>query len=107
LSQQAAHVGTFDWDIQTNVNIWTPELEAMYGLRPGEFAKTQSGWEQLIHPDDRDDAVRKVEQSFQTGQPVEGEWRIIWPDGSVRGSQVAGKFSKTNPAAVADDGRQS
>jgi PAS domain S-box-containing protein len=83
LSQQAAHVGTFDWDIRTNVNIWTPELEAMYGLQPGEFVKTQAGWEQLIHPDDRDEAVRRVELAFRTEQPVEGEWRVIWPDGSV------------------------
>ena len=37
----------------------------------------------MVHPDDRDEAVRKVELAFQTGQPVEGEWRAIWPDGSV------------------------
>ena len=83
LSQQVAHVGTFDWNIQTGVNVWTPEMEAMYGLKPGEFAKTQAGWEQLLHPDDRDVALRKVELAFQTGEPVEDEWRVIWPDGSV------------------------
>ena len=77
LSQQAAHVGTFDWNIQTDVNVWTPELEAIYGLQPGEFVKTQAGWKQLVHPDDWDEAARKVELAFQTGQPVEGEWRSI------------------------------
>ena len=29
LAQQAAHVGSFEWNIQTGVNVWTPELEAM------------------------------------------------------------------------------
>ena len=53
LAQQIAHVGTFDWDIRTGVNVWTPELEAMHGLPPGEFAMTEAAWEQLIHPDDR------------------------------------------------------
>ena len=83
LAQQIAHVGTFDWDIRTDVNIWTPELEAMYGLPPGGFAKTQPAWEQLVHPDDRAEAWHLVDQAFETGGPMEGEWRVVWPDGSV------------------------
>lgn len=61
LAQQAARIGTFEWNIQTGVNIWTPELEAMYGLQRGEFGKTQTAWEQLIHPDDRQNATHMVE----------------------------------------------
>ena len=37
MAQQVAHVGTFEWNIQTGVNKWTPELEAMYGLPTGGF----------------------------------------------------------------------
>ena len=65
------------------MNVWTPELEAMYGLRPGEFGKTQSAWEQLVHPDDRQKAISTVESAFYTNEPVEGEWGVVWPDGSV------------------------
>jgi PAS domain S-box-containing protein len=83
LAQQAARVGTFSWDLQSGQNTWTPELEALYGLRPGEFGETQPAWEQLVHPEDRPNAVRLVEQGFQTGEPVEGEWRVVWPDGSL------------------------
>ncbi len=83
LAQQAARVGTFEWNLQTGVNTWTQELEALYGLAPGEFAKTQQAWEQLVHPDDRPATLRLVEQTFQTGKPAQGEWRVIWPDGSL------------------------
>ena len=83
LAQQIAHVGTFDWDIRTGVNLWTPELEAMYGLPPGGFAKTQAAWEQLVHPQDRAEALHLVARAFETGEPTEGEWRVVWPDGSV------------------------
>jgi PAS domain S-box-containing protein len=83
LAQQIAHVGTFDWDIRTGVNVWTPELEGLYGLPPGGFAKTQGAWEQLVHPDDRVGALRLVDQAFETSVPTEGEWRVVWPDGSV------------------------
>ncbi len=83
LAQQAARVGTFEWNLQTNVNTWTPELEALYGLQRGEFGRTQPAWEQLIHPDDRSHALQLVEQAFETGQPIQGEWRTVWPDGTV------------------------
>jgi PAS domain S-box-containing protein len=84
LAQDAARVGTFDWDIRTGRYLWTPELEAMHGLPVGGFAGTPAAWESLLLAEDRADAIRLVERAFDTGQPVEGEWRVTWPDGSVR-----------------------
>ena len=83
LAQDAARIGTFDWNIKTGLNVWTPELETMYGLPPGGFARTQAAWENLLHPEDKTEALRLVEGSFESGQPTEGEWRVTWPDGSV------------------------
>src|SRR5580704_3703926 len=82
MAQQVARVGAFEWNIKTGVYRWTRELEAMYGLPPGSFPGTQSAWEQLVHPDDRQEVVRAVEQAMQEGA-FEKEWRVIWPDGSV------------------------
>lgn len=82
LAQHVARIGTFEWNIQTGVNRWTPELEAMYGLPPGGFPGSQSAWEQLVHPNDRDEAVRCVERAIKDGS-FEGEWRVVWPDGSI------------------------
>jgi PAS domain S-box-containing protein len=65
------------------VNRWTSALEAIYGLRPGEFTGTQEAWEQLLHPEDRTVAIRQVEIAFQTDTPVQAEFRVIWPDGSI------------------------
>jgi PAS domain S-box-containing protein len=83
LAQQVGTIGTFEWNIQTNVNRWTPELETIYGLQPGEFAGTREAWEQMLHPEDRAATIEQVEMGFQTGAPVQAEWRAIWPDGSV------------------------
>ncbi len=83
LAQEAARVGTFDWDIEAGVNTWTPELESLYGLPCGTFPGTQAAWEQLIHPEDRDAALQRVAESLKTGKPASGEWRVIWPDNSV------------------------
>ena len=83
LAQEVARVGVFDWNIQTGVNTYTRELEAMYGLPRGGFPTTQDAWEELLHPDDRAEALRKLKQTFETGAPNEWEWRVVWPDGSI------------------------
>jgi PAS domain S-box-containing protein len=83
LAQQAARIGTFDWNIRTGVNTWTPELEAMYGLPPGGFGGTQTAFENLVHPDDRAGVIKLDDAAMKSGQPTKGEWRVVWADGSV------------------------
>jgi PAS domain S-box-containing protein len=90
LAQQAARIGTFDWNIRTGVNTWTPELEAMYGLPPGGFGGTQTAFENLVHPDDRAEAIKLVDSAMKSGQPTKGEWRVVWADGSVH--WIAGRW---------------
>src|SRR6266576_113082 len=90
LAQQAACIGTFDWNIRTGVNTWTPELEAMYGLPPGGFGGTQTAFENLVHPDDRAGVIKLVDAAMKSGQPTKGEWRVVWADGGVH--WIAGRW---------------
>jgi PAS domain S-box-containing protein len=90
LAQQAARIGTFEWQLRTGVNTWTPELEAVYGLPPGGFGGTQEAFENLVHPDDRARVIELVSDSMKTAQPAKGEWRVVWSDGSVH--WIAGRW---------------
>src|SRR5262249_27502425 len=90
LAQQAARLGTFEWNIQAGVNTWTPELEQMYGLRPGGFGGTKTAFDNLVHPDDRARVNELNHWALLTGQPTEGEWRVVWPDGSIH--WIAGRW---------------
>jgi PAS domain S-box-containing protein len=83
LAQWAAHIGTFDLNFRTGVNIWTPETEALYGLPPGGFGGTLTDFENLIHPDDRQRVIELTHEAMRTGQPSAAEWRVVWPDGSI------------------------
>ena len=76
---EAARIGTFEWNIQTGVNTWTPELEAMYGLPIGGFGGTQTAFESLVHHDDRAGVIELDNWALKTGQPTKGEWRVVWP----------------------------
>jgi PAS domain S-box-containing protein len=83
LAQQAARIGTFERNVRTGVVTWTPEMESMYGLPPGGFGQTQTAFENLIHPDDRAGVMELVDCALKTGQPTTGEWRVLWPDGTI------------------------
>ncbi len=83
LAHQVARMGAFDWNIQKGVNLWSPELEALYGLTPGSFGKTLSAFENLVHPDDRARVRHLIELCLKNRRAEDGEWRTVWPDGSV------------------------
>jgi PAS domain S-box-containing protein len=90
LAQRAARIGTFELNIQTGVNEWTPELNALYGLVPGGFAGTQPAFLNLVHPEDRPAVIALVDDAMKSGQPASGEWRVVWPDGSIH--WIAGRW---------------
>ena len=83
LAQQVARVGSFEWNIQAAVSVWTPELEALHGLPPGGFAGTQEAWLSLVYSEDRPKVAQLAKRAFETGEAAEGEWRVQWPDGSI------------------------
>jgi len=83
LAQQVARVGAFERDIQTGIVTWTPEMESMYGLPAGSFDGSRAAFENLVHRDDRARVIELLEGALKTGQPTNGEWRAVWPDGNV------------------------
>ena len=90
LAQEGARIGTFERNIRTGVSTWTSELELIHGLPPGGFGGKKNLWESFLHPDDRARVIDLFDQSLETRAPMQGEWRIIWPDGSVH--WVAGRW---------------
>jgi PAS domain S-box-containing protein len=88
LAQQAAGVGSFEFYPQTDKSVWSPELEALYGLPPGGYESKYEQWAALVHPEDLPNAERRLRESLDTGA-FEAEWRIVRADGTIR--WVAGR----------------
>jgi PAS domain S-box-containing protein len=83
--------GTFEWDIPNNVNIWTPELEELYGLPPGTFGGSYEDWEAFVLPEDRRQARACLEEALITGDYI-SEWRIRrFESGEIRWIVAHGK----------------
>ena len=89
-AQQAGRVGTFDWDLVTDDAAWTPELVALYG--EPTLATTKETWFRRVHPDDLVDATDAVQEAMDTGV-LDVEYRVRWPDGTVRWLHARGQAS--------------
>jgi PAS domain S-box-containing protein len=84
LALRVGQAGCFDWDIQKNLNIWSPEVEALYGIEEGKFGGTYEAWEPLLLPEDLETARAGIEEALKSGE-FNGEWRIRRPgDGEAR-----------------------
>ncbi len=91
LAQKAARAMAFDWYIQEEVNTWSPEQEALYGLVPGTFDGTFESWRKLVHPKDWPLVVEALKRSYETGD-ISAEYRVVWPDGSTHWLSANGQM---------------
>jgi PAS domain S-box-containing protein len=82
LAQKSARAMAFDWYIQQEVNVWSPQQEALYGLPPGSFDGTYQSWKKLIYPADWPLLLKAITHAHETGD-VSVEFRVKWPDGSL------------------------
>jgi len=89
IALKAAKAGTWDWDLPTGVLTWSPEFFELFGLSPDAPPSFET-WLSILHPDDREPAMAKIDQSVREHTPLWNEYRIILPDGTVRWIGVAG-----------------
>jgi PAS domain S-box-containing protein len=88
---KSADVGIWDLDYTTGVLRWSEVLEAQYGLIPGTFGGTFEAFVDLIHPDDRTSVLETVGKAMQAGSDFTVQNRSVWPDGTVRWLNGAGR----------------
>ena len=91
LAQKSARAMAFDWHVQQEVNVWSPEQEALYGLQPGSFDGTYQSWKKLIYPPDWPILLKAIEHAQETGV-VAVEFRVEWPDGSLHWLATNGRM---------------
>ncbi len=69
----AGKMGTWTTDLAGRRQVTvSPELEAILGLRPGEFAGTEDGFFEFIHPQDR----KALRQAFARAMEIKGDYEV-------------------------------
>ncbi|MEX2303016.1 MAG: ATP-binding protein [Bryobacterales bacterium] len=75
LALNAAQAGIWIFDPRANVNVWDERLERMFGLQPNTFAGSAEAWAQLVHPEDRKQAIAEIRFALKERQLYEAEFR--------------------------------
>ena len=84
LALDAANAGTWEWDLETNENVWSEELWKLYGIEPYSRAPSSDAWRELVHPEDRTNTEQVVAKAAQTGTELNVEFRVRDGEGRER-----------------------
>ena len=70
-------MGVYDWNMVTDRVYGDPNFQRMAGVRFDQdgFASRQA-LNDAIHPDDREERLKRVRHAIETGEPYEAEYRI-------------------------------
>jgi len=83
-AQRIAHVGSFEWDLESNELHWSDEHYRIFGWEPGEISIDDTLFIEKVHPDDRDAMLHALRETRRHGAALEIEYRIVRADGEER-----------------------
>ena len=84
-AEDVAHLGSWTWDLPSNVLSWSEQMYRIYGLRSGTFSGDL--WQVMrdfTHPDDQTTFLRFIDLSRQQYAATAMEFRITRADGALR-----------------------
>lgn len=84
LAVRASNTGLWDWNIQNGHAIYSPVWKAQLGYTDAELENNFDTWESLLHPDDKSQALQRVQDFLASDQMqiYESEFRLRHKDGS-------------------------
>ena len=82
MASVSANVALWDWDLESNELEWSNNIDAMLGYEPNGFPRNLQAWEEMIHPQDKEDVMEKLNTHLEYNIPYNTEYRVRKKDGS-------------------------
>jgi PAS domain S-box-containing protein len=95
-AQRIAHLGNWDWNIETNELRWSDEIYRIFGLTPQEFGATYDAFLDSVHPDDRESVKKAVDEALYDDKRYSIHHRVVLPDGTERIVQEQAEITFNN-----------
>jgi PAS domain S-box-containing protein len=86
----SGRLGFWQHDLATGALFCSDHCRAHFGRGPDEPI-THEEILAAVHADDRDRATEAIRDAVRSGRPYDLEYRVVWPDGSVRWLMVRGR----------------
>ncbi|MEV6959916.1 SpoIIE family protein phosphatase [Streptomyces sp. NPDC051207] len=86
-----SRVGSAEWDLRTDEARWSAELYDILGRDPAAPPLTLDELPCVMHGADRPKLTAMVTDCLVDARPVDGEFRVVRPDGDVRTVHMMGE----------------
>ena len=83
-AQRIAHVGSWEYDIGTDVLHWSDEVYRIFNLKPQQCGATFEAFLNRIHPDDRVMVDKAYNESVKNKTPFDIIHRLLLKDGTLK-----------------------
>jgi PAS domain S-box-containing protein len=83
-AQRVAHVGHWEWDLETDFVVWSDETYRIFGFKPQERPMDLATVRAMVHEEDRERLYQGVDEDLLAGVRPAAEFRIVRPSGEVR-----------------------
>lgn len=90
-AQAVAHLGSFEYLVQSDQVLWSEEMKRIFGLQANRPSITYQEYLQFIFEEDQPLVRSVVGEAMSSGQPYNFEHRIVQENGGVRWIQANGK----------------
>jgi signal transduction histidine kinase len=94
-AQRVAHVGSFEWAVDTDRMTWSDELLRICGLTSGETATSLHAFLGMAYPDDEVRLRAVLFDVWRDPKPFTHEYRIVKPSGEIRMLHMVGDVLPT------------
>jgi len=84
LSQRAGGIGTWEWNINTNVVCWSEQVSKLIGSSAAQLSSTYDYYIKSIHTDDRESVIAAINACVKSDVEYNIDHRVVWPNGRVR-----------------------
>jgi PAS domain S-box-containing protein len=92
LAMEAGGAGGWDWDIKSGKNQWFGKAAELVGVEPDKYGGTTQEFWDRVHPDDSPRLRDAMEKARRDHTEFTEEFRVMWPDGTVRWLRSRGKY---------------
>ncbi len=92
-AQKIAQLGNWELDLKTNTLTWSEQIFEIFGIPRDTISAHYDDLFKAIHPEDRQKRILAQADAISNKKPMDVEYRIIRPDGSVRHILTKGEFS--------------
>jgi PAS domain S-box-containing protein len=92
LAMESGRSVGWDWDIKSGRDSWFGDLKSMFGIPSDTYVGRVEDFHRRIHPLDRERIAKAVKDAMNRHLPYVAEFRVLWPDGTVRWVAAKGTF---------------